>query len=65
MLYHTSIDAMLETNFSLMQHHKWSLSDIESMMPWEKEVYVNYLVKYLEKQKLEAQQKQASNANTW
>ena len=56
---------MLETNFSLMQHHKWSLSDIENMMPWEKEVYVNYLVKFLEKQKLEAQQRQASNANTW
>ena len=65
MLYHTSLDAMLETNFALMQHHKWSLSDIENMMPWEKEVYVNYLVKYLEKQKLEAQQRQASNANTW
>ncbi len=65
MLYHTSIDSMLETNFSLMQHHKWSLSDIEAMMPWERDVYVNYLVKYLEKQKLEAQQKQAANANTW
>tara|TARA_R100000231_G_scaffold74011_1_gene57937 strand:- start:84 stop:281 length:198 start_codon:yes stop_codon:yes gene_type:complete len=65
MLYHTSIDAMLETNFALMQHHKWSLSDIENMFPWEKDVYVNYLVKFLEKQKLEAQQREASNANTW
>ena len=64
MLYHTSIDVMLETNFSLIQHHKWSLSDIENMIPWEKDVYVNYLVKYLEKQKLEAQHK-AANANTW
>tara|TARA_Y100000768_G_scaffold174109_1_gene130364 strand:+ start:5942 stop:6136 length:195 start_codon:yes stop_codon:yes gene_type:complete len=64
MLYHTSIDAMLETNFSLIQHHKWSLSDIENMIPWERDVYVNYLVKYLEKQKLEAQHK-AANANTW
>jgi len=64
MLYHTSIDAMLETNFSLIQHHKWSLSDIENMIPWERDVYVNYLVKYLEKQKLEAQHR-AANANTW
>ena len=64
MLYHTSIDAMLETNFSLMQHHNWSLCDIENMIPWEKDVYVNYLVKYLEKQKLEAQHRQA-NANAW
>tara|TARA_B100001057_G_scaffold482156_1_gene557105 strand:- start:2939 stop:3136 length:198 start_codon:yes stop_codon:yes gene_type:complete len=65
MLYHTSIDAMLETNFALIQHHKWSLSDIENMFPWEKDVYVNYLTKFLEKQKLEAQQREASNANTW
>ena len=64
MLYHTSIDVMLETNFSLIQHHKWSLSDIENMIPWERDVYVNYLVKYLEKQKLEAQHR-AANANTW
>ena len=65
MLYHTSIDAMLETNFSLIQHHNWNLSDIEHMIPWEKEVYVNYLIKYLEKQKLEAQQAEAANANAW
>jgi hypothetical protein len=55
----------METNFSLMQHHNWSLSDIENMLPWEKDVYVNYLVKYLEKQKLEAQQAQNANANAW
>jgi len=55
----------METNFSLMQHHNWSLSDIESMLPWEKDVYVNYLIKYLEKQKLEAQQAQNANANAW
>ena len=65
MLYHTSIDAMLETNFSLMPHYNWNLSDIEDMIPWEKEVYVNYLIKYLEKQKLEAQQAAAADANAW
>ena len=56
MLYHTSIDNFLETNFSLIHHHKWSLSDIESMIPWEREVYVKYLSSALEKQKLEVQQ---------
>ncbi|MBL40108.1 MAG: hypothetical protein CL761_02115 [Chloroflexi bacterium] len=65
MLYHTTIDSVLETNFSLMQHHKWSVSDIENMIPWEKEVYVNYLIKFLEKQKLEAQQAKAADANAW
>ena len=56
---------MLETNFALIQHHNWSLNDIENMLPWERDVYVNYLVKYLEKQKLEAKQAEAANANTW
>ena len=65
MLYHTTIDNTMETNFALIQHHKWSLSDIEHMIPWEKEVYVNFLVKYLEKQKLEAQQAAAADANAW
>jgi len=65
MMYHVTIDSMMETNFALIQYHKWSLSDIENLIPWEKEIYVNYLVKYLEKQKLEAQQTENANANAW
>ena len=65
MMYHVSVESMMETNFSLMQFHKWSLSDIENLIPWEREVYVKYLVNYLEKQRLEAQQAQNANANTW
>ena len=56
MLYHTSIDAMLETNFSLMQHHKWSLSEVENMIPWEKDVYVALLEQYIEEENLKQQQ---------
>ena len=38
-----------------MQHHKYSLTEIEEMFPFEREIYVAMLVKYLEeeKQKLE------------
>ena len=56
MLYHKTIDVCMEVNFSLMQHHNWSLSDIESLIPWEKEVYIKYLTNYLEKERLEAAQ---------
>ena len=38
-----------------MQHHKYSLSDINEMIPWEREVYLNYLKQWLEKQKEEHQ----------
>jgi len=34
-----------------MQYHKYSLTEIESMIPWEREIYVNFLIDYLEKQK--------------
>ena len=56
MLYHTSIDNFLESNFCWIHHHQWSLGDIESMIPWEREVYVKYLASALEKQRLEVQQ---------
>ena len=31
-----------------MQHHKYSLSELENMMPWEREIYVNLLMQYIE-----------------
>jgi len=34
-------------NFSLMQHHKYSLTEIENMVPWEREVYISMLVDYI------------------
>jgi len=45
------------TNFALMQHHKYSLTELENMLPWEREVYVNLLMQYLKEEadKIEAQ----------
>ena len=36
-----------------MQHHKYSLSDVENMMPFERQVYVSLLMQYLEQVKQE------------
>lgn len=33
-----------------MQHHKWSLSDMDELMPWEKQVYVDLLQDYLKQE---------------
>jgi len=40
-----------------MQHHKYSFSDIESMLPWEREIYVTLLTQYIseENEKLKQQ----------
>jgi hypothetical protein len=32
-----------------MQIHKYSLTEIENMMPWEREIYISMLLQYIEK----------------
>lgn len=38
-----------------MQEHQYSLSELENMLPWEREVYVGMLITHLKK-KAEKQQ---------
>ena len=38
-----------------MQHHNYSLSDLEGMIPWEREVYIILLNEHLEEQANEKQ----------
>ena len=45
-----------QLNFSLMQYHKWSLTEIEGLMPWERDVYVTLLKNHLEEEKSKQQQ---------
>jgi hypothetical protein len=40
-----------QINFGLMQHHKYSLEDLEEMMPFEREIYVTMLMNYLEEER--------------
>jgi len=39
-----------------MQHHNYSLDEIDNMIPWEKEIYIAMLVDYIKE--LEAKQQQ-------
>jgi len=39
-----------------MHHHKYSLSEIENMMPFERQVYIALLMQYLEQLKQEQKQ---------
>jgi len=39
-----------------MQYHKYSLTEIENMLPWEREIYLELLREHLEEQ--EQKQKQ-------
>ena len=50
---HTDLESYFRINFALMQHHKYSLSEIENMMPFERQVYVSLLMQYLDQVKKE------------
>jgi hypothetical protein len=41
----------------MMQHHKYSLTELEQMIPWERNIYVTLLIQHLqeEKERLELQ----------
>jgi hypothetical protein len=33
-----------------MQHHKYSLTELENMIPWERDIYVTLLIQFLEEE---------------
>ena len=45
----------MQTNFALMQHHKYSLTELENMMPWEREIYLGLLEKFIKDEKEKAE----------
>ena len=53
---HNSLESYYETNFALVHHPKYSLTELENMLPWEREVYIALLQNYLEEQRLKQQQ---------
>lgn len=44
-----------------MQHHKYSLTEIENMMPWEREIYIGLTMNYIdeENQRIEQEQRKS------
>lgn len=39
----------------MAQHHNYSVTELEDMMPYERDLYVDMLLNFLEKQKQEAE----------
>jgi len=46
-----SLEGILRSNFAMMQYHKYSLSDIEGLVPWERDLYLSMLLEHIEKEK--------------
>lgn len=50
MLCHMTLKDYYQIVFSMAQHHKYSIDEIESLMPYERDLYFNMLIDFLEKQ---------------
>lgn len=50
MFGYDSLENFMRTNWALMQHHKYSLYDIENAMPWERQVYIMMTTMYLKEE---------------
>ena len=53
---HMDLENYFKINFALIQYHKYSLWEVENLMPWERDIYVVLLQQHLEEEKLKRQQ---------
>jgi hypothetical protein len=58
---HISVKLYYELNWNMMFHHNFSLTEIENMMPWEREIYIGLTMNYIdeENQRIEQEQRKS------
>ena len=61
MFCHDTLGNYFKTNFALMHHHKYSLTELENMIPWEREIYITLLVNHLEEERQRVEQQKLAN----
>ena len=51
-----NLESYYKINFALLQYHKYSLTEVENLIPWERDIYIGMLKQHLEDEKLKQQQ---------
>jgi len=46
-----------------MQHHKYSLTELENMMPWEREIYITLLMQHIKEENEKHRAEEARRKN--
>ena len=57
---HNNLENYFRLNFAMMQYHKYSMTEIENMIPWERDIYVGLLQAHLEEERLKENQQRAN-----
>jgi hypothetical protein len=53
---HERLVEYYKTNFALMQHHKYSITELEEMIPFERDVYIMLLSQFINEENNRMQQ---------
>lgn len=60
MLGYDNLQNHYKSNFALIQHHKYSLAELENMIPWERYLYIDMLKAYIKEQEEKARDRAAT-----
>ena len=55
-----NLESYYKLNFALVQYHIYSLTEIENLIPWERDIYVGLLQQHLEEEELKEKQRRAN-----
>ena len=58
---HISVKLYYELNWNMMFHHNFSLTEIENMMPWEREIYLHLLQQFIKEENEKIERENAKN----
>lgn len=56
---HESLLNYYKTNFALMQHHKYSIAELEEMIPFERDIYIMLLSQHIQQENERIHQQQS------
>jgi hypothetical protein len=60
---HDTLANHILSNFNMAHHHKWSLTELENMLPWEKFTYVDLLNAHIQEEEAKAKDRENERKN--
>ena len=55
---HNNLTNYYQLTFQLMQHHKYNLTEIENLIPFERDIYVEMLINHIEEENRKNEEQQ-------
>ncbi len=59
LMSHEELTSYMQSNFALMKFHKYTLEDLENMLPWEREVYIILVENWVKEQNDRARERES------